>query len=247
MQEFSKHLDFEEYYCCFIPTLAVEYPLLETLDYEDWSSHVRKVKTRIVSYEEAENPSKLQAETLDFIIDNQDKIRQSIYRFHQNFVFPIYNRSIDIEEDEMVNSILELNRVYGLEGVEIPHYRSSGSYYYLLKFDFCYDDHGIYFVFEDTDIIDFFGMGDQNYDAIEIYQKGLMNRNGEPLTIYLYEVVSGKSIYSGTCNFDEEINFPLKKGAYGVSIVCDGIEQRIRFFVQDEVKAFSLRQTLAMK
>ena len=246
MQEFNKHLDFEGYYCCFIPALEIEYPQLDVLDFVDWSNETREVKTRIVSYEEADNPSKIQVETLDFIINNQNKILQSIYRFHLNFVFPTYNRSIDIEEDEIVNDISELGRVYGLEGVEIPHYSSSGSYYFLLKFDFCYDDHGIYFVFEDTDIIDSFGMGDQNYNAIEIYQEGLANQNGEPLTIYLYEV-PGKAIFSGQCTFDEEINFALKKGAHRVSIICDGKEERISFYVPEDVEKFSLRQTLTMK
>jgi len=51
----------------------------------------------------------------------------------------------------------------------------------------------------------------------------------------------------GKEKFDEEINFPLNKGAYQIGIKYNQMPYRINFYALESLKSFSLKQTLGMK
>jgi hypothetical protein len=155
----------EEWY--FKPAPTLDFSILKTIDYCSFFNQKTTISVQVQSSETAEEPSQKQIETLHFILNHQEEILHSIFNFNQQSIYPIYNQSIDIDEDEIVNSPEQLARVYGVKRLEIPNLNNLESFYFLIRFDFRYDDeHGLYFVFKDTSVIDFFGEGDKNHDAI---------------------------------------------------------------------------------
>lgn len=227
--------------------MEIDFSELKKLDYALSSKEQATIKTRIESLEEAKMPSQKQIETVHFILENQLEIIKAIFVCNQRYIYPIYEASIDIEEDETVHDLSQLSRVYGINAIEIPKVSKSDSFYYLIQFNFRYDDeHGLYFLFENTTVIDFFGEGDKRNDAIFIYQNGLKNKNEEPLAINIYKVPS-LSVLKRTCYFDEEIEFPLEKGAYRIAVKCNEQQYSINFYTGSDLEKFSLKQTLLMK
>jgi len=246
MGEFVKFEEDEDYWF-FKPKYDLEFSKLKAINYCSWFNKKSEIRTLIEAYEEIDQPSEAQIETLAYIVKHQQEILEAIYRFNERFIFPIFKQAIDIEEDEVVNDLSQLSRVYGIKYIEIPILKEANSYYFLIRFDFRYDDeHGLYFLFENSSVIDFFGEGDKNEDAIEIYQNGLKNDNDKPLDISLY---SGPSPPIHRCShyFNETIDYPLKKGAYRARIVCNGTSYCINFYVPDDLQNFSLQQALTMK
>lgn len=157
--------DEDEWY--FKPLSKVDFTLLKTMDYCSFFNKTTTTSVRIDSSETAEEPSTKQIETLHFILNHQEEILNSIFKFNQETIYPLYNTSIDIEEDEIANTPAQLARVYGVQRFEIPNYKNLKSFYFLIRFDFRYDDeHGLYLLFKDTTVLDFFGEGDKNHDAI---------------------------------------------------------------------------------
>jgi hypothetical protein len=246
MKAFIKYEEEEEYWY-FKPSSRLDFSILKSLDYCSFFNKKTEISVQLESSEELKEPSKKQIETLDFILENQEEILISIFNFNQRFIYPIYNESIDIEENEIVNSASELSRVYGIKHLEIPNIKTSGAFYFLIRFDFRYDDeHGLYLLFKDNSVIDFFGEGDKNYDVISVYENGLKKNNETALEIKLYKI-HFKSILKHHCQFKEKIEFPLKKGAYRVSIQSNGKQYVINFHSSIDLENFSLEQTLFMK
>lgn len=247
MDDFIKYEVWEDYWC-FKPVATVDFSVLKVLDYCSFDNDKLRIETLMEASRNLEKPFQAQIEGLDFVLKNQAEILSSIFNFYQRFIYPIYEASIDIEEDEIANDPSELPKVFGLKSITIPHFQESGTaLYYLMKFDFRYDDeHDFYLLFENTSIIDFFGEGDRNYDAISIYQNGLANENGAPLQINLYQVPF-ESILKTNAYFSEMLKHPLKKGAYRVAVKCNESSFRINFYTSDNLEKFSLEQILTMK
>lgn len=245
MSDFIKYEEWEDYWC-FRPKVELDFSSLKILDYCSYGERKEEIRTVIESHEEAVCPSNKQIEALNFIAQNQSNILNSIFNFYQRFIYPIYEASIDIEADEIANERSELARVFGIKRIEIPNLRASNSsFYYLIKFNFRYDEeHRLYLLFENTAVIDFFGEGDKNYDAITIYQDGL--RNEEALLINLYEVPF-QSILTTNCYFNESLHFPLKKGAYRVMVKNKENQYSINFYTPVDIEKFSLKQILTLK
>lgn len=246
MDQFIKYEEWEGHWC-FKPAKAIDLLLLKQLDFDAWSQKKKEINISIDSSATALEPSIGQQESLPFMLENQAEILQTIFNFHQRFIYPIYKEAIDIEEEEIVNDLSQLSRVYGIERIEIPQQKKSNAVYFLIKFDFCYDDeHGLYFVFEDTSIIAFFGEGDKDLDAISLYQDGLSNKDGTALTFNLYGA-TGTKIFNGECYFDEVIAHPIKKGAYRMLVNCNERGYCINFYTPHDLEKFSLKETLSMK
>lgn len=226
---------------------TLDFSRLKTMDYCSFPNKRAAINLRINASEEAKEPSKTQIKTLDFILENQEKILRSIFNFNQQFIYPIYNESIDIEEEEIVHEQAQLSRVYGIRGVEIPNFKALNAFYFLIRFDFRYDDeHGFYLLFKDSSVIDFFGEGDKNYDAIDLYQNGLINKNGAALEIRLYKIPF-QLVLKRTCHFKEHIKFSLEKGAYRISIKSNENQYRTNFHTSMDLEKFSLEQILSIK
>jgi hypothetical protein len=241
MRTFLKYKEDEDFYY-FKPSDKLDLSVLKTIDYCSWFSEKSEIKVQIESSEIAEEPSKKQIETLHFILKNQEEILLSIFNFNQRFIYPIYNESIDIEEGEIVNTPSQLSRVYGIKQIEIPKLDNLDSSYFLIRFDFKYDDeHGLYFLFKNSSVIDFFSEGDKRYNAINLYQDGLTNDNGAPLEINVYKIPF-QSVLKSRYQFHEKIKFPLQKGAYRVSIQCNGDQYCINIYTPIDLEEYSLKQ-----
>jgi len=159
MIDFVKHVEWE-YYWYFQPSKKIQLSSFEKLNSSSWAkNYKREIKTKIevlenIPIDSEIEPSKEQIETLNYIIGNQDKIISSIYDYHNDFLYPMFSKWTDIEEEDIINSLSELGRVYGIEYVRIPT-TEKRSGYFLIHFDFRYDDeHGLYILFKDGHPID---------------------------------------------------------------------------------------------
>lgn len=246
MGEFIKHKGEDEGYQYFSPSPTFHFPILKTINYCSSFNQKFEIEIRIETSEQAKEPSQTQIKTLHFILNNQAEILRSVFNFHERCIYPIYNKSIDIEEDELINNQSQISRVYGIKHIEIPNLEALDSSYFLIYFDFKHDDeHGLYFLFKDTSVIDFFGMGDKNYNTIDVYQNSFQTDNKVPLEISLYKVPF-QLILKQTCHFEEEIKFPLEKGAYRISIRCNGEQYAVNFYTSTDLERYSLKQLLSM-
>ncbi len=251
MAKFVKHVEWE-YYWYFKPAEKVEFPSFEKLNSSSWAKgYKREIKTKIevlenVPLDSETEPSIEQIKIFNYIFENQDEIISSIYDYHNDFLYPMFSKWMDIEEDEIVNSLSELGRVYGIEYVRIPKVEE-GSGYFLIHFDFRYDDeHGLYILFKDGHPIDSYALGDENFDAIYIYENELKNENGEPLVFSLRDV-DESSILEGSSFADKKIDYFLEKGTYRIYVTCNGRKYSMYFCAKNDLEGFTLDQITKMQ
>jgi hypothetical protein len=239
--------EIREDYWCFQPTSISELVDLEDLNYCPWYKNKKKI---IEVYLETDSfsiePTKEQIKTLNFIFKNQTLIQHSIFEYYNNVILPIYKAAIDIDDKGLVRDINELNKVFGLNKIEIPDLKYDKKYY-LLQFEFRYDDeHGLYLLFEDNKAIDLFNEGDKNFDAIELYQKGMKDIDDKPIKFSICEL-NGETLVEGNCLYNEEINLRLNKGTYRAYTVCSSSSRTRNFFVSENLERFTLEQLLTMQ
>lgn len=252
MSEFIKYEESIDYWR-FKPSEELDYSIFEKLDYSSWfKKEKEKISTRLNCHDNSTEPSKQQISTLNFVLEKQEEILSSLFDYYQKVIFPVCENSIDIEKNEIAYSVSELNKVFGIIGVEIPQLKEEKDVYYLLQFDFRYDDeHGLYILFKNTSAIDFFAIGEENYDAIQIQKVGLENENGEPLKFNLYhlngQLVNGQLVFKGNSFYDEQIESQLEKGTYRIFITCNQRRYCINFHVSNRLEKFSLKQILTIE
>jgi hypothetical protein len=244
MIEYIKYEVWENYWC-FKPSNELDLSILKRLDYYSYFRESEiLLEIQIESPDSATEPEIEQIETLKFIIDNQIEISNSIFDYYQKVILPVYKVATDIEEDEIANKPSELNKVFGIKGIEIPTLNNALLKYYLIKFDFKYDnEHGLYILFRDTTPIDFFGEGDKDYSALDFYIEKLENRDNELLIFNLYQL-NGETILRESYHYDEQIRFPLKKGTYRAFITFNKSQRCSNFYVPNDLESFTIRQIM---
>ncbi|MCR6641703.1 MAG: hypothetical protein NVV82_22605 [Sporocytophaga sp.] len=245
MDKFRKYEVWDDYWC-FEPFNEPELELLKTLDYYCWKPRENnKINIRIESYDNyTVSPSNKQIEVYEFVIKNQDRILEGIWNYYINLVLPIYQSATDIEDNEIANKKSDLSIVFGVRAIEIPPIDDVNSFYFLIEFDFCYDcEHGLYLLFKNDIPIDLFDEGNKDYDATNIYQKGLYNEDGSPLKI-LITSLNGESMLEGEYQFDEEIQFDLHKGPYRIFYTINESERVRNFIVKESRVSFTLKHVL---
>lgn len=247
MIEYIKYEVWKDYWC-FKPSSELDLSTLKRLDYYSWFRESKNLlEIRIDSSDNANEPMVEQIDTLIYITENQIEIINSIFDYYQKVILPVYKVAIDIEENEIAVNSSELNKVFGIKGIEIPILNNDAFKYYLIQFDFKYDDeHGLYILFRDTTAIDFFGEGDKNYDALDFYQDNLKIRDEEPMTFNLYHL-NGETIFREKYFYNEQIEFPLKKGTYRAFITFNQSEKCRNFHVANDLETFTIRQILTEK
>ncbi len=247
MQEFIKYEVWKDYWC-FKPIAVINFTELEKLNFCCWS-HIKngELQIRIESTKADLEPSRQQIQTFKSILSKQEEILKSIFGYYNNVILPVYEAATDIEEEEIATNVSQLNKVFGIKSIEIPQFETSTSNYFIIQFDFRYDcEHGLNILFEDTRPIDFFGDGDKNYDAITIYQTGLINKNREPINFSIH-YLNNETIFKGNHYFEEQIEFSLKEGTYRTFISYNDYQLCINFHVPNNLYKFTLEQIIKMK
>lgn len=244
MRELKKYKVWEEYWC-YEPISEVPFELLKELNYHCWSPREGdKIKIRIESYDNTELPNENQIKAFEFVVKNESEILDGIWEYYQNLVLPIYQSATDIEKDEIANNKLELSKVFGVKAIEITPFDSYNSIYFLIEFDFKYDcEHGLYLLFKNNKPIDLFGEGDKDYESIDIYEKGLYNKDKTPLKINIC-ALSGESILQGEHFYNKKIDYQLDKGAYRVFYTINNSRRVRNFIVTENLENFTLEYVL---
>ena len=247
MNDYTKY-QITENYSYFIPSKHIEFKTLSNLNFSSWTNNVAKqIEVRIENYDNSDKPSKEQIDILNFVVDNQNEIISNIFQYYLNVILPVYKVAIDIDETEIAHSVNDLSVVFGIKAVEIPQLKNTKSIYYQIQFDFQYDnEHGLFILFDKTKPIDFFGMGDQSYEAIKLFEDGLKNENGEPLNFNLY-LLDGQTVFQKKCYFDEKIDFSILQGTYRTDIYVNRSQTCRNFYVPNDLTTFSMKEILTHK
>lgn len=245
MKDFEKIEVWEDYWC-FTPKFEVDFSTLRKLNYYSWFNQpIEQIEIRIEDFRKKEQPSDIQIKTLEFILSNQKIILENIFNYYLKVILPVYKTATDIEENEIALNENDLNLIFGLKVIEIPQFENNEKFYFLLEFDFKYDnEHGIYILFDKTAPIDFFGNGDKNYETITLFEKGIKSSNGGPLKFNLYQL-NGESVFQKVVYFDEVIEFDLQKGTYRAFIgVFDRSDYCRNFYVPNDLTIFTMKKLL---
>lgn len=248
MTNFNKSEIWEGYWC-FEPVSKYEFPIFQTLNFLSWSGKERNaIDVQIESFDESSSsPTNQQIETLEFIIEKQTELVQEIFRYYQNLILPVYHHAIDLEEEEIIHSKSELSKLFGINKIIISPYKASDLHYFSIDFDFKYDtEHGLNILFKNTTAIDFAEEENNSYEAINIYETGLINKNGEPIQIRIEPINSSEAILQQSCYFNEPIEFTLKKGTYRTYYTWENIGLCRSFYVPVDLKKFSVKQIFTM-
>ncbi len=247
MNEYNKYQITDDY-SYFVPNNQIEFKTLSNLKFIPYfNREAEQIEVRIDNHNGSEKPSKEQIETINFVIENQNDIIHNTFHYYQNVILPIYKVAIDIDESEIAYSVNDLSVVLGIRAIEIPQLENINSIYYQIQFHFKYDEeHGLFILFDKTKPIDFFGMGDQSYDAIKLFENGLKNENGEPLDFNLY-LLDGQTVFKKRCYFDEEIDFPISKGTYRTDIYVNRSQTCRNFYIPNDLTIFSMKEILTYK
>jgi hypothetical protein len=120
-------------------------------------------------HNEEPDPSKEQVSTLNFIINNQQEILQSIFEGFKSEIYPKYQKHIDIDDYSFphLNSIDDLDVVLAINSITITTHYKDNFAYYELYFSFSGDtEHGIVITMHNLRIIGFGGRGDNDGRAV---------------------------------------------------------------------------------
>lgn len=244
MRELRKYEVWKDYWC-YEPVNPVPFKLLKELNYYSWSPREDdKIKIRIESYDNTEPPSENQIKTFEFVAKNESEILDGIWDYYQNLILPVYQAATGIEKEEIAIDKSELSKVFGVKAIEIPPSDTSTSVYFLIEFDFKYDcEHGLYLLFKNHKPIDLFGEGDKDYDAIDIYERGLNNRDKTPLKINISEP-NGSPVLDGEYFYNTKIEHGLTKGAYRIFYTINDSRRVRNFFINEDLEVFTLEYVL---
>jgi len=139
-------------------SIQVELPLLAKLSnekffrYAGYKSHVANLEKGLITVDfvdernENPDPSSEQASTLKFIIDNQQKILESILVGLKSKIYPRYLEFSDPDEYQFppINGVDDLELALGIRSVMISAAYKEDAAYYDLNFSFSGDmEHGI--------------------------------------------------------------------------------------------------------
>ena len=115
------------------------------------------------------DPSKEQNSTLNFIVENQNAILQSLFEGLKNIIYPKYQEQVDVDEYSFppLNSLADLELVFGMRSITITTYYKEKLAYYEMNFAFSGDsEHGLLVNMHKLRIISFCGMGDNDGRAV---------------------------------------------------------------------------------
>ncbi|WP_020571782.1 hypothetical protein [Neolewinella persica] len=227
--KFIKYEEWEDYWF-FKPVNQLKLEILEELNVSSWKPPKNGIKIRIETNLETNEPTGKQLEALEFVKQNQARIIESIYNFHQNIVFPLYNVSIDIEEDQIITKKEQTNLVYSIKSIQIPRFSTEQEIYFILNFNFNYDDeHDMSFLFKNLTVIDFAGLGDDFIDYKELYENRLEGSN-ESLTISVYDKPNSAPVFRAKYSIHEKIDFKFEEDVYTIGIYREKWPQSFKLF-----------------
>lgn len=239
-------IEFEKFevwdgFWCFRPRQEIDLGILEKLSYSSRSTR-SKHEIWIQKNEGQETPTQYQIDTLNYLKNNQDKIIESSFSYYQNVILPVYQSATDILEKDIAYNSDELSKVLGTLFIKIPRLENSKYLYYIIEFDFKYDDeHGTSILFQNEKAIDFFEGGEDNYDATKLYEDQV--NYGQVIRINLCHL-NGEIVFREHYKYDEKITFNLKSGTYRTFIHIGGREMCRNFYVPKDLKEFTLREIL---
>lgn len=243
--KFIKYQEWDEYWC-FKLINELGFEVFEDFNKSAWKPLRKNIKIVLESNRDASEPKDKQLETLQFIKSNQPNILESIYNFHQKYVFPLYKVSIDIDEDQIISNQEQTNLVYSIKSIQIPHLTGVNANYFILNFHFNYDDeHDMSFLFKNLSVIDFVGLGDDFIDYEELYENNLKGGNLE-LTITIYDKPNSPPVFRSKYSFLDKIDFLFEKKAYTISVYREKWPQSFKLFFHPEgsVRNYSLIEIL---
>ena len=227
--KFIKYEEWEDYWC-FKPLTEMRLETFVDFNNDSWMPPKTDLKIIIESSEQNNQPTNRQLESFSIVEANQIQIIESIYNFHKNFVFPLYNASMDLEEYQIISNQTQTNKVYSIKSIRIPQLSKEKSNYFILDFHFNYDDeHDMSFLFKDLTVIDFVGLGDDFIDFKELYENGLKGDNLN-LTIAIYDKPNSTSVYKGKHSIQEKIDFPFEDKAYTIGVYREKWPQSFKLF-----------------
>ena len=228
--KFVKYEEWEDYWY-FKPLELIKLEKFETLNADSWNPSQNTIKFIIESQKETSEPTDRQLTTVQYVKDNQDQILNSIFEFHQAFIFPLFKAHIDIEEHQILSDISQTNIIYSIESIQIPILHKANSNYFILNFNFAFDDeHNISFLFKNLSIIDFVGSGDDFIDYIELYENKLEKGNKE-LSISIYDHPNKEAIFRGKTSFNDKIDYTFENKPYTVGIQRNEWPRNFRVFI----------------
>lgn len=111
-------------------------------------------------------PTTEQIFAIEYIMNNQDEIYYSIYKALKNIIYPIDSCN---SEDEVpsLNSINDMNKIIGLNGIFIDIHSNAGMAWTNYYFDYHFDtEHGLNMVFQGNKFLDFGQIGGLTYENI---------------------------------------------------------------------------------
>ncbi|KXX66689.1 hypothetical protein [Flammeovirga sp. SJP92] len=243
--EFNK-TEIREDYWCFVPAEKISFSEFEKLDYQCWcdnKKHDIEVVLEINEKDCPKEPSARQIEIMDFIYQNQKSIINSIWKYYNDLIIPIYDEAVGLEDEWIAKDISEISKIFGIKKIEIPTYDYNCSYF-RIELDFQYDcEHGCYILFKNNTPIDFLEIGTKSDDAIGLYENGLGNSDKSKFSISINEL-NGKNVFSGDFYDNEEISFELKKGVYRIYYTVNSSNCIRNIIVDSDKEIFTLKHIL---
>jgi len=245
LSDFIKYEEWEDYWC-FKPTQELSLETFEDLNTNSWKPPKKGIKIILESNTKSKEPTDKQIQSLGFVKSNQTQIIKSIYNFHQKFIFPLYNSSIDIEDDQIISNHEQTKLVYSIKSIQIPLLVTEKAKYFIINFHFNYDDeHDISFLFKNLNVIDFVGLGDDFIDYQELHENRLNGDNLE-LMISIYDKPNSSPVFRGKHSINEKIDFEFKKKAYTISAYGEKWSQSFKLFFdyKDHDSKYSLNDII---
>ncbi len=188
----------------------VKIPVLSRLNFEPWTFSKTKTPGEFAVLFETndsdEYPSQGQINGLKYLVKKEQKLFDAIYTYVKSTVYPVYAESMDIEEEDELNSIDDLPNILGLQDITITKYSKSDTAYFIFLFDFRLDrEHQLFLIAHKNRFIHFCGMGDLGDDCIS---KDLLNLEQNDQTLLKVEVfdIENNLLHTTEKTFDNALD-----------------------------------------
>lgn len=207
---------------CF--TTELDLNILTKLNFQPWDNEGRPTGSStnfLIQIEQngfAESPTQSQINTVEYISTNQSELINSMFHYLKDIVYPIFEDSMDIEPEEMIDSANDLNKILGLKEIQILGMDRDNFAYTTYFFDFILDrEHGLYFITHKDRVLHFCGQGDLGFDCVSMDQLNLSFNDDRLLKVEVY---------------DEKNNLiATKQSTFKDSVSGDGLEGGIYKFI----------------
>jgi len=149
-----------------------------TLDNVEYRKRHHKLRTEefILIIEDEHNcnpfPEKEQLNAINYLINNQTAILNSIFDYSLNSIYPTYKEFQSKEEYPEcypeLNAIGDLRKLLGINEIIISSLKKEDHSYIVFDFSTCLDhEHGLYIIFHKGRIVENGSIGDLSYEKVE--------------------------------------------------------------------------------